>query len=70
MSEREAASRAHRRSLFVVRDIRAGEPFTDHNVRSVRPSDGLPPKFLRQVLGRHATQDLKAGTPLDWRQIG
>ena len=70
MSEREAASRAHRRSLFIVRDVRAGEPFTEHNVRSVRPSDGLPPKFFRQVLGRLATQDLKAGTPLDWRHIG
>ncbi len=67
---REMPSRACRRSLFVVQDIRAGEHFTEENVRSVRPADGLPPKYLKQVLGRSATADLKTGTALDWRWIG
>ena len=70
VSLREAASREFRRSLFVTKDIVAGERFTPDNVRSVRPASGLPPKFLGQVLGRAASRDLKAGTPLDWNSIG
>ena len=66
----EATGRAYRRSLFVVKDIRAGEPFTAENVRSIRPANGLPPKHLLEVLSRRATQDIKAGTPLDWRHVG
>ncbi len=70
MSPREAASRAHRRSLFVVKDVRQGEAFTRENVRSIRPADGLPPKHLDQVLGRRATRDLKAGSALCWEYLG
>lgn len=70
MSPREAASRAHRRSLFVVRDMKAGEAFTSETVRSVRPADGLPPKFLPNVLGRRAATDLAAGMPLRWEYLG
>ena len=51
-------------------DARAGEPFTDQNIRSVRPADGLPPKFLGEVLGRRAARNLAAGTPLAWEMIG
>ena len=68
-TEREAASRAYRRSLFVVQDVRQGEAFTRENVRSIRPADGLPPKYLGQVLGRKATRDVVAGSPLAWDMI-
>ena len=68
-SEREQASRIFRRSLFVVSDMRAGEPFTPENVRSIRPGYGLPPKFLRDVLGKRAAVDLKRGTPLEWAAV-
>jgi N-acetylneuraminate synthase len=70
VSPREAASREFRRSLFVTKDVRAGESFSSDNVRSVRPASGLPPKFLGQVLGRAANRDLTAGTPLSWEFIG
>ena len=70
VSPREAASREFRRSLFVTKDIAAGERFTDDNVRSVRPASGLPPKYLGHVLERTANRDLKAGTPLSWEIIG
>lgn len=69
MSEREAASRAFRRSLFVVQDVHAGEPLSEENIRSVRPADGLPPKYLPQVLGRRASAAIAAGTPLHWDLI-
>lgn len=69
VGERESASRLFRRSLFVVRDVRAGEPFTAENIRSIRPGNGLAPKFLPQVLGRRAAVDLTRGTPLAWEHL-
>ncbi len=62
----EQGSVAFRRSIYVVRDIRAGEELTRENVRSIRPGHGLPPKHLPEVLGRRATRDLKRGEPLAW----
>jgi pseudaminic acid synthase len=70
VSEHEAPSRMYRRSLFVVKDMRAGEPFTDENTRSIRPGHGMPPKFLKEVLGRRAAVDIKRGTPLQWDLVG
>jgi len=69
VGEREAKSRIFRRSLFVVKDIKEGEVFTEEHVRSIRPGYGLPPKFLKDVLGRRAACDIKRGTPLDWSLI-
>ena len=66
VGEQEAKSRVFRRSLFVVKDMKAGEVFTEENVRSIRPGYGLPPKFLKEVLGRRAARDIKRGTPLEW----
>src|SRR5262249_34594174 len=63
------ASRVFRRSLYVTKDIRSGEPFTPENIRSTRPGDGLPPKFQSRVLGRRAARDVRKGTPLSWDLI-
>lgn len=52
------------RSLYVVKDIKKGEQFTPENIRSIRPSNGLHPKYYEIVLGKIATCDLKFGTPL------
>ncbi len=66
VTERQRASLAFRRSLYVAEDVRAGEAFTPANVRSVRPSGGLHPRHLDAVLGRRARRDLAKGTPLAW----
>ncbi|TDD13489.1 pseudaminic acid synthase [Nonomuraea diastatica] len=63
-SEREGLR--FRRSLHVVRDVRAGEPVTPGNVRSIRPAGGLPPEAAAQVMGRRFTRDVAFGTPLTW----
>lgn len=65
----EQACTAFRRSLFVVEDIRKGQPLCERNVRSIRPGGGLPPKELPRVLGRIAGEDIPRGTPLEWRHV-
>ncbi|WP_182111759.1 pseudaminic acid synthase [Actinotalea sp. JY-7876] len=62
----EAESRRLRRSLYVVRDVRAGEVVTPENVRSIRPAGGLEPVHLDTVLGRRFTRDAARGTALTW----
>jgi N-acetylneuraminate synthase len=69
VTEQEAKSRVFRRSLFAVKDIKEGERFTEDNVRSVRPGHGLTPKYLKEILGRRASRDIKQGTPLTWELI-
>jgi pseudaminic acid synthase len=64
-SASEAASRAFRRSLYVVQPIRAGEAFTTQNLRSIRPGFGLAPDELEQIVASaRASCDLEPGTPL------
>jgi len=70
VTPQEEASRVFRRSLFVVKDIKAGELFTIQNVRSIRPSHGLHTRHLEDVLGRKAAVAIAAGTPLAWDFIG
>jgi len=64
VSGQEQKSRVFRRSLFVVKDMTAGEVFTSENVRSIRPGQGLHPRYLKDVLGRRAACNIKRGTPL------
>ncbi len=65
-TEAEKKSLAYRRSLYVAKDMHAGETFTRENLRAIRPGYGLPPKYQEVVLGRRATRNLKAGTPVQW----
>jgi len=69
VGEQEAKARVFRRSLFVVRDMKAGEAFTAETVRSIRPGYGLPPKYLKDVFGRRAARDIERGTPLTWQLV-
>ena len=64
LTEKMKKSREQSRSLFVVKDIKAGEVFTEENIRSIRPDYGLSPKYLKDILGKKSTQPIKKGTPL------
>jgi len=69
LTEKAARNRIFSRSLFVVKNIEKGEEFTLENIRSIRPGNGLPPKFLDYVLGRKSKKKIIRGTPLSWEQI-
>lgn len=58
-----------RRSLFVVQDIKQGEPFTPQNIRSIRPGYGIKPKYYDEVIGKCAKCDISRGTPLSFEHI-
>lgn len=64
LSEKEKASTMFRRSLFAVRDIEKGEVFTAENVRSIRPSYGIAPKYLGKIIGKEASSKLRKGDPI------
>lgn len=53
-----------RRSLFAIEDIEKDEKFTDENIGSIRPAQGLAPKYLNSIVGRKAKKTIKKGTPL------
>jgi pseudaminic acid synthase len=68
-SSSERKSLIFRRSLFVVKPIKAGEKFSSDNVRSIRPAHGLHPRYLDKVLRSTAACDIDEGTPLTWEQV-
>jgi pseudaminic acid synthase len=65
----EKSSRVFRRSIFVVKDMKAGDLFTADNLRSIRPADGLSPKYLKNCFGKRAAKDIDRGTPLSWELV-
>jgi N-acetylneuraminate synthase len=69
VSEKEAKSRVFRKSLLVVKDVKAGETFTKDNIKSIRPGYGLHPRHLEDVLGKFAARDIERGTPLSWEAV-
>ncbi|MEG8947854.1 pseudaminic acid synthase [Rosettibacter firmus] len=69
LSDKLIKSRTFARSLFAVKDINAGELFTEDNIKSIRPAYGLPPKYLKDIIGKKAKVNIKKGTPLNWDLI-
>ena len=66
LTPKQKKSREHSRSLFVAKDMKAGDVFTPENLRSVRPSCGLHTKYYEELLGKRITRDAKLGTPMSW----
>lgn len=65
----EQSNMVFRRSLFVIKDIAAGEKFTAENIRSIRPGYGAKPKYFGDFLTMQAERDLKRGEPLSFEDV-
>jgi N-acetylneuraminate synthase len=65
-TEAEKKSLQYRRSLYVVKDLKAGDLLTKESIRAIRPGLGLATKYTERVLGRRVKRDIPRGTPVDW----
>ncbi len=68
-TDAEKKSLTYRRSLYIAKDIKAGEPLTRENLKAVRPGLGLPTKYFDSLLGKSVRRDVKQGTALTWELI-
>jgi pseudaminic acid synthase len=67
--EASEKNKLRRRSLFAIKDIKAGELLNDLNIASLRPGNGLPPSQYKNLYGKKAKEDIAAGSPLHWNLI-
>jgi N-acetylneuraminate synthase len=58
-----------RRSLYIAKDMKAGDVLTRENLRIVRPGYGLPPKYFDALLGKTVNKDIQKGTPVRWTMV-
>ncbi|WP_158846525.1 pseudaminic acid synthase [Algibacter sp. L1A34] len=69
MTDKKKKSREFSRSLFITEDVKVGDVISEDNIRSVRPSYGLHPKYYNEILGKNFKEPYKKGTPLSWDVI-
>lgn len=69
LTDKQLAEREHCRSLFIAKDMKAGEVFTAENLRSVRPGFGLHTKYYEEILGQKVKKDVALGMPMSWDLI-
>lgn len=69
LTDKQRAEREHSRSLFIAKDMKAGDVFTPENLRSVRPANGLHTKHYEELLGKKIAKDAKLGTPMNWELV-
>lgn len=69
LTPKQKNTRKYSRSLFVAKDMKAGEVFTPENLRSVRPACGLHTMYYEEILGKRITRDARMGTPMSWKLV-
>jgi pseudaminic acid synthase len=67
--ESEKSSIQFRRSLYVVKDMKAGDILSSKNLKAIRPGRGLPPKYLDTLLGKTVARNVSRGTAMTWDLI-
>ena len=66
MQEQERKSLVYRRSLYVVKDMQAGDVLTSENMRSIRPGLGIAPKYYEILIGKKVKRNICRGTAVGW----
>jgi len=69
LTEKEKKSLQFKRSLYIVKDINAGEAITEAHIKSIRPSNGLHTRYYEDIIGKTVNLDVKAGTPVSFRMF-
>ncbi|MCD6163595.1 MAG: pseudaminic acid synthase [candidate division Zixibacteria bacterium] len=69
LTEKEKRSLQFKRSLYVAEDMKAGDIFTEKNMRLVRPGYGLPPKYYDIIAGKKVNCNIKKGSPIQWELV-
>lgn len=69
LTKKQESGKAFSRSLYVVKDIKAGEKISKENVRSIRPGFGLHPKYLKSTIGKRAKHNLYKGDRFSLKNI-
>ena len=69
MTEKKKKSREFSRSLFIVKDVKAGDKISNENIRSIRPGFGMHPRHLSEIMGTKFKQDFEKGMPMNWDLI-
>lgn len=69
LTDAQKRGKKNARSLYVVEDIKAGDTFTEHNIRSIRPGRGIATWYLDDILGKRAAVDINRGTAMKWEFI-
>ena len=64
MTEKKKKSRQFSRSLFIVKDVKAGDKISNENIRSIRPGFGMHPRHLSSIIGKEFNQDIERGNPM------
>lgn len=67
--EKESASKKHRRSIYFVNDLKAGDLIKEEDIRRVRPGNGLPPKYFHELIGKRVSKDVSFGEAVKWESI-
>jgi pseudaminic acid synthase len=62
----ELANAQFRRSLYFVKNLKAGDIVSPEDIRSVRPGFGIPPKYHQRIIGKHVKRDVSLGMPVMW----
>jgi len=69
MTESKRKSKRFSRSLYLVEDVKSGDIITESNMRSIRPGNGIHPKYYNELLGKQILKDTKRGTPLSFNLL-
>ena len=65
----EENSLRFRRSLYIVKDLQTGDILSEQNIKSIRPGYGIAPKYLKDIIGKKVTKNIKKGTAFNWKLI-